>query len=123
MKNGTTTTFGVSGQFSPVGHQWRFFHVNVEHGRIFSERADFFRFAFCRYGAVFVQIRSVRDDQQAGLGRIDIGRDFVRALAEADRSSMDDSLTGSQYFQIWPFERLVIRPFNSSSRGTTVCVK
>ncbi len=28
------------GQFPPIGHERRFFHVNVEHGGIFAERAD-----------------------------------------------------------------------------------
>ena len=47
-------------------HQRRFFHVNVQHGCVFSQGTDLFRFALRRHGTVFIQIGSVRNDQQTG---------------------------------------------------------
>ena len=67
-------------QFPPIGNERRFFHVNVQHFREFSQRTNLFCFAFCRHGAVLVQIGSMRDDEQAGLDRIDSGCDLVCAL-------------------------------------------
>ena len=77
-------------QFAPVRHERRFFHVNVEHGRVFSERPNLFRFAFRRDCAVFIQIGSMRNDQQAGFGGNHIGRDVVCALEQQLASSLDD---------------------------------
>jgi len=69
-------------QFPPIRDQRRLFHVSIQDGRILSERADFFRFAFCRHRAVFIQIRPVRNDQQTSLAGIDITRDLASALEE-----------------------------------------
>src|SRR5262249_44115821 len=55
-------------QFPPVRYKRRFLHVNIQHRRVFAERADLFRFALCCDCAVFIQIGSVSNNQQAGFG-------------------------------------------------------
>src|SRR6476659_4970655 len=72
----------ASRQFSPIRHQRRFFHVSIEHSRVFSKRTDLFRFALRGDGAVFIQIGSVSNDQQTSLNRIDARCYLARALEQ-----------------------------------------
>ena len=70
------------GERQPIGDERRLLHVNVPDRGVFPARANHFRLALGRDGAVVVQARSVTDDQQRCIGHGNIGRDFPGALQQ-----------------------------------------
>src|SRR5438045_906956 len=70
------------GERQPIGDERRFLHVDIQDRSVFSARANYFRLVLGGDGAVVVQTCAMTDDQQRGVGRGNIGRDFPCALEE-----------------------------------------
>src|SRR5438105_10319434 len=68
-----------TGELVPLRNQRRFFHIGVSDGSELAACANPFRFPFGCDRAVVVEFRSMRDNEQRSLRRLDVGRDLVSA--------------------------------------------